>query len=99
MMVEKFFRKHYDGCFPRNANEMSLLTFIVYLNDGFEGGCTTFFVNSKAVKVEPEMGSGLLFFHGRHSASPLHEGSLLTKGRKYVLRSDIMYKRKTADED
>jgi len=39
----EIFKKHYDGCFPRNRNEMSLLTFIIYLNDGFEGGHTTFF--------------------------------------------------------
>jgi len=95
----EIFKKHYDGCFPRNINEMSLLTFILYLNDGFEGGQTTFFVNSKKVKVEPETGSALLFFHGRHSASPLHEGSILKKGRKYVLRSDIMYRRKGTDTE
>eukprot|EP00456_Euglypha_rotunda_P034304 TRINITY_DN26449_c0_g1_i1.p1 TRINITY_DN26449_c0_g1~~TRINITY_DN26449_c0_g1_i1.p1 ORF type:complete len:153 (+),score=3.55 TRINITY_DN26449_c0_g1_i1:327-785(+) len=88
------FKKHYDGCFPRNDDEISLLSFIVYLNDGFEGGCTTFFVRSKAVKVDPVGGSALLFFHGPHSQSPLHEGSLLKKGRKYVLRSDVMYQRK-----
>jgi len=50
------------------------------------------------VKVDPKMGSALLFFHGPHASSPLHEGSLLKKGRKYVLRTDVMYKKKGSED-
>jgi len=88
------FAPHYDGCFPRSKKEISFVTFILYLNDGFDGGCTTFFLRGKKVAVNPVAGSALLFFHGPHSLSPLHEGSLCKEGRKYVLRSDVMYKKK-----
>ena len=88
---EEQFGQHYDGCFPRSSSEMSFLTFIVYLNDDFEGGATTFYVGRNKCKVQPKRGSALLFWHGPHPKSPLHEGSIVEKGTKYVLRSDIMY--------
>ena len=36
-------------------------------------------------------GSALVFFHGDHPLSPLHEGSLVTKGVKRIVRSDVLY--------
>jgi len=89
----EIFRKHFDGAFPRGSDECSYLTFIVYLNDGFEGGHTTFFVQRKPTLIDPKQGSALLFFHGDHEDSPLHEGSVVKSGRKYVFRSDVMYQR------
>jgi len=105
---EQIFQPHFDGCFPRKHNvEQSHFTFIIYLNDGFDGGETTFFpggINSlwarkkthEEVRVNPQLGSAVLFRH-TGSNSPLHEGSPHhSKGmKKYVLRSDIMYR---ADE-
>jgi len=103
--VNQTFRPHFDGCFRRNAEEQSHYTFIVYLNEGFEGGETVFFPEgknsmwttktvTKERRVNPKIGSALVF---RHSGvnSPLHEGAPhFTKGeKKYVLRSDIMYKK------
>jgi len=35
----------------------------------------------------------LVFFHSGFE-SPLHEGPTPDKGRKYVLRSDVMYRKK-----
>jgi len=78
------FGPHYDGSFRRSDNERSILSFIIYLNDGFEGGATTFLDLDKA--VQPRAGLGLLFQH-----PILHEGSEVTSGVKYVVRSDIMY--------
>jgi len=86
------FSRHFDGCFPRSADEMSLLTFIVYLSDGFEGGCTTFYVGGKEISVNPVKGSALIFWHGPSPLSPEHEGSACKKGEKHVLRSDVMFK-------
>lgn len=80
------FAPHYDGAFVRDADEMSRLTFMVYLNDDFEGGATTFLDPKKV--ITPRAGSALLFQHRL-----LHEGSEVTAGVKYVLRSDIMYRR------
>ena len=63
----------------------------MYLNDDFKGAETTFILKERT-KVMPVQGSALLFFHGNSHLSPLHEGPSPTSGRKYVLRSDIMYK-------
>jgi len=76
------FALHRDGAFERRNGEKSLLTFMVYLNDGFEGGTTTF----GDVEIVPATGMALVFHHFL-----LHEGSAVRQGRKYVLRSDVMY--------
>jgi prolyl 4-hydroxylase len=80
------FAPHYDGAFHRSDEEESLLTFMVYLNDDFEGGATEFHHYQTA--VVPKTGTALLFQHRL-----LHEGCVIHSGVKYVLRSDIMYQR------
>ena len=82
--VGQYFAPHYDGCFRRDNGEESLLTFMIYLNDDFEGGETKFV----DVSIKPETGMALVFDHDL-----LHEGCAVTKGRKYALRSDVMYGR------
>lgn len=78
------FKMHRDGSYVRNDTECSFYTFLLYLNDDFEGGETEF---QDIVTINPKRGSLLLFHH------PLrHEGKLLLSGYKYALRSDIMYK-------
>lgn len=78
------FAPHYDGAFQRTPSERSELTFMVYLNDDFTGGKTTF--HDFDVSVTPRAGRALLFQH-----CTLHEGCTVTSGVKYVLRSDVMY--------
>jgi hypothetical protein len=78
------FAPHYDGAFVRNERERSLLTLMVYLNEGFTGGATTF--HDFGREVAPRTGMALLFQH-----LVLHEGCELIAGTKYVLRSDVMY--------
>jgi prolyl 4-hydroxylase len=78
------FAPHFDGAYQRNASERSELTFMVYLNDGFTGGHTTFWDHD--VTVQPRAGTALLFQH-----RTLHEGCVIEAGVKYVLRSDVMY--------
>lgn len=80
------FRDHYDGRFVRNANETSLVTFMIYLNDGFEGGSTSF--ADFELDVVPKTGTALFFQHALR-----HAGTAVTRGRKYVLRTDVMYAR------
>ncbi|HEX5059619.1 MAG TPA: 2OG-Fe(II) oxygenase [Kofleriaceae bacterium] len=82
---EQRFAPHYDGAFQRNEQERSLLTFMVYLNEGFGGGATTF--HDFDVSVVPKTGRALLFQHFL-----LHEGCSVTSGVKYALRSDVMYR-------
>jgi hypothetical protein len=36
------FKMHRDGSYERNENEKSFYTFLIYLNDDFEGGETEF---------------------------------------------------------
>jgi predicted 2-oxoglutarate/Fe(II)-dependent dioxygenase YbiX len=76
------FKWHSDGCFRRPNGERSKLTFMVYLNDDFDGGETLF---ENAV-IKPLKGMALCFAHPL-----LHEGAKVVRGRKYVLRTDVMY--------
>ena len=78
------FALHTDGCYRRQNGEESLLTLMIYLNDGFGGGETTF--PELDVRITPKTGMLLLFRH-----ELLHAGEAVTRGRKYVLRSDVMY--------
>ena len=80
---EQFFKLHMDGTFRRNESEESFLTFLIYLNDDFTGGLTDFIWE----RVKPKTGSALVFPH-RH----MHQGSVVTSGVKYVLRTDVLYR-------
>ena len=90
------FAWHYDGAYHRNdTDESSQLTFIIYLNDRFSGGETSFL----STKVLPEPGMALLFYHGSHPLSPLHEGStLFGTTPKYALRTDVMFRAPSPDD-
>lgn len=81
------FAPHADGAFYRNDREWSRYTFMVYLNEDFEGGHTTFFVEPE-VSIKPETGMALFFQH-----ELVHEGSEVTSGINYVARTDLMYLR------
>src|SRR5262249_19820113 len=84
------FAPHFDGAFYRTDDEQSWLTFMVYLNDGFAGGETKFYRRGGApsLSVTPRTGMALVFVH-----ATLHEGAAVASGRKYVLRTDVMYRR------
>jgi prolyl 4-hydroxylase len=79
------FLPHYDGSFVRCANERSLLTFLIYLNDGYRGGETKLDTDKRYL-IQPEQGKALVFFHKQ-----LHEGAPIQEGVKYILRTDVMY--------
>lgn len=92
--VGQQFDWHLDGYFERPTGERSFFTFMIYLNDDFEGGATSFTddrmsTNSRGLfRITPRRGMALLFHH------PIrHRGDPVTAGRKYVLRTDIMYGR------
>jgi len=84
------FRRHYDAPYSRRNGEESVQTLMVYLNEGYEGGETAFFHpddRPKAV-IQPVQGMALVFYHQQ-----VHEGATVVASRKYVLRTDVMYKR------
>ena len=107
------YRPHIDGSWPGsgqdkktgmytsdafNGDRRSRYTFLIYLNEGFDGGGTTFYLPAaniddgfETVSVKPSRGSVLLFPQG-NTASLLHEGSKVTGGGfKYVVRTDLLY--------
>lgn len=85
------FAPHYDAPFQRSESEASALTLMVYLNDDFEGGSTDFYHEDQTLSfsVTPERGMALVFRHDL-----FHAGTPVRAGRKYVLRTDVMYGRR-----
>ena len=88
------FKAHRDGVFERSPTERSRLTFMVYLNQGSDGGQTVFYSEERidglrkvVASVEPRAGMGLFFAH-----EWWHEGAKVVSGRKYVLRTDVIYR-------
>ncbi|MGK0364552.1 MAG: putative 2-oxoglutarate/Fe(II)-dependent dioxygenase YbiX [Saprospiraceae bacterium] len=78
------FKRHIDGRFKQNDKEESRITFMIYLNDDFEGGETKF----DNVTILPKTGTALCFIHEQK-----HEGCPVTEGVKYVIRTDVMYRK------
>lgn len=92
-----YFAEHMDGVYqrpsthPTNPLDSSMLTFLLYLNEGFEGGALGMsFEDSdghqKAVNIVPR--TGLVVVHDHRI---LHEARLMKSGRRYCIRSDIMF--------
>lgn len=78
------FNWHKDGAFYRDMGDQSYLTLLFYLNGDFEGGETSF----EGFDVVPKQGDALIFKHELR-----HKGCSVSKGIKYVLRTDVMYKK------
>ncbi|GAB7341321.1 hypothetical protein MBLNU457_7590t1 [Dothideomycetes sp. NU457] len=94
--IDKNDKYQYDSS-PPEARQSSLFTFLIYLNDEFEGGETSFFIPSvregvlNAYPVKPIMGSVAVFPHGEAQGALLHEGTGVTKGAKYIIRTDVEF--------
>jgi len=83
---DQYFASHYDGSFERIPFvEQSWVTMLVYLNEDFEGGQTSFIDG----EIEPK--TGLAAFMTQHNY--LHEAREAIGGAKYVLRTDVMYRK------
>lgn len=87
----QYFDWHQDGEFIRSDGAVSKFTMMIYLNDGMEGGGTSFadVFSPHAFSdftVKPALGKALLFHH------PLsHRGDPIGRGVKLVLRTDVMF--------
>jgi len=100
------FGSHVDANFIRNEKEMSFFTVNVYTKSVSvdHGGKTRFFKddvrNFKSavsesnvdLEVQPEIGLAVLFMQPPQEYF-LHDGEELTGETKYLLRSDVMYRR------
>ncbi|MFT4978683.1 MAG: prolyl 4-hydroxylase [Myxococcota bacterium] len=83
------FNWHYDGSYARSPAERSRLTLMVYLSEDFSGGETSFDLPDGHRTVKPTTGTVIVFPHNIR-----HTGAVVTEGRKYVLRTDVMYARR-----
>mgnify|MGYP001103576288 CR=1 FL=1 len=100
----------YLQTFPLPKSEdRTLFSFMIYLNEGYEGGETTFFEEPTKeyweqgrkkgehppikYAAKPETGMCVVFDHYL-----FHEGSEVTQGVKYAVRSDVFYTPFTEEE-
>lgn len=77
------FNMHKDGRQSVGHNE-TIYTFLVYLNEDCVGGETLF--RNGNLKVFPKRGFAIIFEH-----KLWHQGVEVESGKKYVLRSDVIY--------
>jgi len=102
--VGDFFNPHTDGAWPGSrvidgrlaadayGDRISQMTFLIFLSDGYEGGRTVFQTGSETVAaVQTPKGAVLVFPHGMHPQHCVHAGEEITKGQKYVIRTDVLY--------
>jgi len=111
-----FFKPHTDGAWPgsrvinhelvTNAypDRWSQISFLIFLNDDFDGGATQFWVdasepqqparseaNVTKVDVRTPAGGVLCFPHGRHPLHCLHSSEPILRGQKYIIRTDVLF--------
>jgi hypothetical protein len=89
------FGRHVDQSNRLADGSLTEFTLLVYLNDaGLEGGETCFYAGhgaaaTEVARVAPRAGASLLHAHGARCLT--HEGTAVTRGVKYLLRSDLAY--------
>ncbi|MEL6348408.1 MAG: 2OG-Fe(II) oxygenase [Myxococcota bacterium] len=96
----QYFRPHLDVRMGLPGGGETRCSMMIYLNDDFTGGETTFFERkpkgrAKSRKrnnrtthiIRPVTGAALAFDH-----LLLHEGSEVTDGVKYAIRTDVIYR-------
>ncbi|NQY03438.1 MAG: 2OG-Fe(II) oxygenase [Halieaceae bacterium] len=111
-----YFKPHIDGDWPGSRvideelignaypDRYSCMTFLLLLNDDFEGGATQFLLDADApkrpardpeqarrVNVRTPLGAALCFPHGRHPLQCLHSSEPLVRGVKYIARTDVLF--------
>ncbi|KIJ69221.1 hypothetical protein HYDPIDRAFT_80229 [Hydnomerulius pinastri MD-312] len=96
--ASQYFGPHYDDSVKDAAtgarSEWTLLIYLSGVEDGVEGGETLFYEDERGKPRETitaplTRGTALLHRHGNECM--LHEGSVVRKGTKYILRSDLMF--------
>eukprot|EP00475_Leptophrys_vorax_P027508 TRINITY_DN3921_c0_g2_i1.p1 TRINITY_DN3921_c0_g2~~TRINITY_DN3921_c0_g2_i1.p1 ORF type:complete len:280 (-),score=60.73 TRINITY_DN3921_c0_g2_i1:143-889(-) len=102
--VDDYGELRFDFYGDDRCSKMSLLIYLTGEDECPSGGQTTFFPDaldeagfseSRAIKVNPTRGAAVAFFHGDHPQSPLHEGTEVLEGFKYIIRTDVMYTKVT----
>lgn len=84
------FGPHYDESVRMDGGGRTEYTLLVYLSGGLDGGETVFYERKRVVaQVAPVAGMALFHIHGARCL--LHEAKAVSKGLKYVLRSDVVF--------
>ena len=111
-----YFGPHTDGAWPgsriidgelvANAynDRYSMLTMLLFLSDGYEGGATQFLVSrsdpsrpslvhsdANQVSVRTPLGAALCFPHGYHPLHCTHASEQIISGYKYIIRTDVLF--------
>lgn len=81
------FRPHVDKAFVGEDGRVSCHTILVYLNT-LESGATRLELAREERRIEPQ--TGLMLCFGHHL---MHEGMPVVRGTKYVLRTDLMWRK------
>ncbi|REL29338.1 2OG-Fe(II) oxygenase [Thalassotalea euphylliae] len=98
--------KLIDGVHVQNAfdDRYSQMTFLILLSEDFDGGDTQFWINdaepsrpaqrgqpARQVNVRTPAGSVLCFPHGMHPLHCVHSSEPITRGTKYIIRTDLLF--------
>ena len=102
-----FFKFHTDGSWPGSKvvnkelftdfyqDRYSQMTFLILLNEDFEGGETQFIVKKdgkeELVSIRTPRGGVLCFPHGMHPLHCVHSSNKIISGIKYIIRTDILF--------
>ncbi|KAJ3090258.1 hypothetical protein HK102_004308, partial [Quaeritorhiza haematococci] len=87
------FGQHYDDSVRDFLGRETEFTVLIYLSpDGaVQGGETVFYKSKREVALSVAPSEGLLLLHRHGRSCLLHEGAEVTKGTKYLLRTDVVY--------
>jgi len=95
-----------DGELITNAfdDRWSQLTFLLFLSEDYLGGATQFYIDAqdaarparglegaRKVDIRTPLGAALCFPHGMHPLHCLHSSQAIQSGRKYIIRSDVLF--------
>ncbi len=82
------FRPHSDGAYVSPQGAISKITVLLYLNAGYEGGWTHFLHENggSGVGIPPSVGMAAM-----QDQALVHWVPPLTVGRKYAIRTEVMY--------
>ena len=110
--VGDYFVQHMDGTYVRpmghpQYGERSMLTYLVYLNEDFDGGALAMEWQGDDKKGQKGQRRGHVAHHIQpkcgevvvHDHQILHEAMVVTNGTRYCIRTDVMFAHKKDDVD
>ena len=95
-----------DGHLLHNAfdDRWSQFSFLLFLSEDYDGGATRFYLDksdptraardprqAEIFAVRTPRGAALCFPHGMHPQHCLHASEPISRGTKYIIRSDILF--------